>query len=233
MQAVIFDLGDTLTEYEGLPLSWEAHYSGALQRLADSLNITLNGARLAAGCAVLRKYNTRLKPRDHEVTFAAILEDLLSDWGAHSIPHDEILSATTFFQIFRQRLRCFPETKNVLQALRRRGVATGIFTDVPYGMPRELVLEDIHDAGLNGLFDVLRTSRDVGYRKPRVETIGAVAAALNCRAHELTHVGNEKKDIDVARAFGCRSVLINRGEKEIDWGQQETVTSLLKLITNE
>jgi hypothetical protein len=30
MKALAFDLGDTLVEYEGLPLSWEAHYPEAL-----------------------------------------------------------------------------------------------------------------------------------------------------------------------------------------------------------
>jgi len=230
MKAFVFDLGDTLIEYEGLPLSWEAHYSDALNCLAGSLGISLNGAQLADGHVVLRKYNTRLTPRDREVTFTAILEDLLVCWSDRSARHDEIHCATAFFQIFRQRLRCFPETKAVLKSLRQRGVAIGIFTDVPYGMPRDFVLADIKEAAVDGLFDVLLTSRDVGYRKPRLETISAVAAALNCAAHQITHVGNEKKDIDVARAFGCRTVLINRSGQKIDWGQEKTVASLLELV---
>lgn len=126
----------------------------------------------------------------------------------------------------------FPETKTVLETLRKNGVAIGIFTDVPYGMPRELVLADIQESGLEGLFDVLLTSRDAGYRKPRVETIAAVAATLNCTAPEIVHVGNEKKDIEVARAFGCRAMLINRSEKNIEWGQDRTIASLVELVTD-
>jgi hypothetical protein len=34
MKAVAFDLADTLTEYEGFPLSWEARYDEALSCLA-------------------------------------------------------------------------------------------------------------------------------------------------------------------------------------------------------
>jgi len=230
MRAFVFDLGDTLVEYEGVPLNWESRYPDALQSLARSMDLTLDAHQIEAGAAVLRKYNTRLNARAREVTFSAILDDLLESWKISSPTPNEIRAATAFFHVFRQRLRCFPETKATLENLRQSGAATGIFTDVPYGMPQELVIEDIHDATLDGLTDVLLTSRDVGYRKPRVETIAAVARGLNCAVAELTHVGNEKKDIDVALALGCRAVLINRSGREIAWGQHQTITSLLELV---
>jgi hypothetical protein len=64
---VAFDLGDTLLEYEGIPFSWEAHYSEALQALAASLlRRGLTAAEIAGGSAVLRRYNTRLNPRIEE-----------------------------------------------------------------------------------------------------------------------------------------------------------------------
>ncbi len=34
MKAIAFDLGDTLVEYEGMPLSWVEHYPEALRNLA-------------------------------------------------------------------------------------------------------------------------------------------------------------------------------------------------------
>ncbi len=231
MKAFVFDLGDTLIEYEGLPLSWEAHYPEALRRLADSLSRSLNADDLEAGCSVLRSYNTRLNPRDREVTFTAIADEIFRAWNFTPPLSNEVGIARNFFQVFRQRLRCFSETKTVLQTLRQQGFAIGIFTDVPYGMPRELVLADIRETALDGLFDVLLTSRESGYRKPRVETITAVATSLGCTARDVIHVGNEKKDIDVARAFGCRAVLVNRGTKQIDWGQDRTIAALSELLT--
>jgi putative hydrolase of the HAD superfamily len=169
--AVIFDLGDTLIEYEGLPLNWEAHYPEALQALATCLRSPRPRAdQIEAACVVLRRYNTRLNPRESEIEFADILAGLASCFAAP--PHvDPLLCARAFFGGFRQRLRCFPDTRPALAALRERGCKIGIFTDVPYGMPRELVLEDVRDSGLSGLFDLLVTSTDIGWRKPSPRTL--------------------------------------------------------------
>ena len=229
MKAVAFDLGDTLVEYEGMPLSWEAHYPEALEHLAEFLKAKPNASQIAEGCAILRSYNTRIYPREVEFPFAAILAKLLPYLGITADRADESSCAMAFFRIFRQRLRCFPEVKATLEKLRRDRVRVGIFTDVPYGMPRSLVLEDIKQVSLENYYDVLLTSRDVSYRKPSVKTLGALRKELNCHADEMLHVGNEKKDIEVARAFGCRSILLDRSHHGQDWGQNRTIASLTEL----
>ena len=137
--------------------------------------------------------------------------------------------ATAFFRIFRQRLHCFPEVKTALRKLRQNSMKIGIFTDVPYGMPRDLVLEDIRAASLEDSFDVLLTSRDIGSRKPAVKTLAALAGQLVCQAHEMVYVGNEKKDVEAAQAFGCYSILIDRKPHGLNWGQDRTITSLDEL----
>ena len=77
MKAVVFDLGDTLVEYAGLPLSWEDHYDPALKVLAEFSDCNVSGEQLSEACETLRKYNTRLNPREREVPFSAILDELL------------------------------------------------------------------------------------------------------------------------------------------------------------
>lgn len=230
MKAIAFDLGDTLVEYDGLPLNWEAHYPEALRELANYLEIAVDASLLDAGSAVLRKYNTRLHPREREIAFSTILGELCAAWKIRARPLPEHQATRVFFKTFQQRLRSFPETAAALQSLRREGYRIGIFTDVPYGMPRELVLEDVAQAGLVGLYDVLLTSRDVGYRKPSPPTLTALAVAMDCPPAGLLHVGNEKKDIEVALALGSRAVLINRSEKNPNWGQHRTIRSLRELV---
>jgi len=228
MKAIAFDLGDTLVEYEGLPLSWEEHYPEALRNLAAFLGISADSDHLVRACAVLRRYNTRIIPRAEEVSFEVILGELIKSLGA-TVQADEVECAVSFFHIFRQRLRCFPETRAAVDGLREKNLKVGIFTDVPYGMPRQLVLEDVRGAGLEHSFDVLMTSRDAGFRKPSVATLGSLAKLLDCSAGEMAYVGNEKKDVEVALAFGCHSILIDRKQHGSDWGQHRTITSLSEL----
>lgn len=228
LKAIAFDLGDTLVEYEGVPLSWEAHYPDALVNLATFLRITLSPEQIECACSVLRGYNTRLNPREKEVSFSQIMRDILQCFNRVA-ELDEIACATAFFRVFRQRLRCFPDVKPALQTLREKKFKIGIFTDVPYGMPRKLVLDDINGSSLSNFFDVLLTSRDVGFRKPAVATLQSVARVLACEPGEMAYVGNEKKDIVVARAFGCCSILIDRDRHGNDWEQDRTITSLSEL----
>lgn len=229
MKAIAFDLGDTLVEYEGLPLSWVEHYPEALGQLAAFWGVTADSKQISHACDVLRKYNTRLNPRIVEYPFAVIMEELLPCFHV-SQGADELGCAQAFFQVFRQRLRCFPDSRDVLEALRRKGLKIGIFTDVPYGMPRELVLDDVREAALGTLFDVLLTSRDVGYRKPSVEALRTLGLKLGCEAYEMAYVGNEKKDVEVARAWGCRAILIDRLHCGHLWGQDRTIASLVELL---
>lgn len=130
MKAIAFDLGDTLVEYEGVPLSWEAHYREALENLAESVGASPDDRQIDRACAVLRRYNTRINPREEEVSFTFILEQLLRTFEL-DVEVDELRGATAFFRIFRQELRCFPDTVGALASIRDRKVKIGVLTDVP------------------------------------------------------------------------------------------------------
>ena len=228
MKAVAFDLGDTLVEYEGIPLSWEAYYRDALENLAAFLQITPDFHCLEEACAVLRRYNTRLNPRTDEFPFSTILDEILRLFR-FSANVEELACAKAFFQIFRQRLRAFPEVPVALATLRQQKIGIGVFTDVPYGMPRELVDEDIHETSLTEYIDTLVTSRCAGFRKPSPKTLEILAKKLSCDSSEMLYIGNEKKDIEVAREFGCHSILLDRAGRGIDWGQDRTIAALSEI----
>jgi putative hydrolase of the HAD superfamily len=228
MKVVAFDLGDTLVEYKGVPLSWDAHYREALASLASFLRIAPEAIRVEAACGVLRRYNTRINLREEEIAFSAILQDILRLFDLDA-EVEELACATAFFRVFRQSLRSFPEVPLALDALRKKKIGIGVFTDVPYGMPSELVIEDIKETALTEYFDALLTSRCVGFRKPSPITLKLLAKELSCEPDEMVYVGNERKDIEVARAFGCYSVLIDRANLGPNWGQDRTIVSLSEI----
>jgi putative hydrolase of the HAD superfamily len=223
-----FDLGDTLVEYEGLPLSWVDYYPEALGRLAASLGLAPSVEQVEAACEVLRRHNTRLHPRLVEIPFTAILGEICRSFAAPAAA-DPDSAAQAFFSVFRQRLRVFPDTVSSLETLRQRGAKIAVLTDVPYGMPRALVLEDIRETGLEHLLDLIVTSNEVGYRKPAPETLAYVARAFGKNPLEIVYVGNEPKDVEVARAIGCEAILVVRSGIPPAWGQDRTILSLKEL----
>jgi putative hydrolase of the HAD superfamily len=228
MKVLAFDLGDTLVEYAALPPSWEAHYAEALGRLAAFDGVTPSAVQMEAAVAVLRSYNTRVNPREQEIGFDTILARLLDCWKVTG-PKNEIACAVAFFSIFRQRLRCFPDTVDALRIAKASGIRIGVFTDVPYGMPKELVMEDLASAGLVGLIDEIVTSRDAGTRKPAPGALAHLGAKMKCSPREMVYVGNEKKDVQAALAFGCEAVLLDRNGANPAWGQDRTIRSLAEI----
>ncbi|MNY66329.1 Phosphoglycolate phosphatase [compost metagenome] len=71
---------------------------------------------------------------------------------------------------------------------------------------------------------------DVGYRKPRTEGFAQLARELGTAVDQMIYVGNEQKDITGANQSGAVSVLINREQQAVDWGQRITILSLSEVL---
>ena len=232
-EGVGFDLGETLVEYSGVPLDWQREYSKALAAVASLWGGHLSPAQIEAGSAVLRRYNTRLAPRRHEVESAAVFAELLDVLG---VPHEDarpLLDAATdaFFGVFQRRARAFPDVSATLTALAAARTSVGVLTDVPYGMPRRLVLRDLSVAGLDALAGSLLTSGEAGVRKPDPAGFEALARHLGCSAQAMLFVGDEQKDVAGAKAAGMTAALLWRRDLPIpSWGQDLTFTSLAQLV---
>lgn len=230
-RAAGFDLGDTLCEYEGVPLNWEREYPAALTLVAAACGAAATPDTLRTGTALLRQYNTRVTPRpdEREYTAEQIFQELLGAWG---LPRSGLEAAiAAFFRHFRQTLRAFPDSTRVLRRLHELGARTGVLTDVPYGMPQPLVSADLAETNLPIPVESLLTSTVVGRRKPHPAGYRLLAGRLGVSCRELTYVGNERKDVEGGNAAGCRTVLLWRSAGEPpQWGQHSTIRSLDELL---
>jgi putative hydrolase of the HAD superfamily len=228
-----FDLGETLIEYEGVPLNWESKYPLALAAVAALWGGRLSPGQVASGSAVLRSYNTRLAPRRHEVDSATVFGELLTALDAPPGRRVALLDPATdaFFAVFRRGARAFADVAATLAALSAAGTAVGVLSDVPYGMPRRLVLQDLSAAGLDALAASTLTSTEAGVRKPDPAGFKALAGRLRCAPAGMVYVGNEQKDMVGAKASGMSAALVWRGDSPVPaWGQDLTVTSLEQLL---
>lgn len=226
MKAVGFDLGDTLMYYENVPLSWKDLYKEALIQILHELNVPCTDEFIDKGEQVLSLYNTRIHPREIEIKDTEVLEAVIRAWGLCSLNVD--LAVKVFFRFFQQRSKVYEDTVTVLKELKQRNVSIGILTDVPYGMNKTLVMQDI--APIREYIDVVVTSVDTGYRKPRPEGFIQLSQELGIACNQILYVGNEEKDITGANLSGVTSIWINRGRQHQDWNQEYTITSLTELM---
>ncbi len=227
-RVLAFDMGETLTHYEGIPLNWSEHYREGLSAAFAAAGIHLPEEAIPPCCDVLRRYNTRINPREREVSsddiFAAVLDECGLGWAKAAKLTDG------YFSYFRQRCRPYPETEHALRALSDKGYYMAILTDVPYGMPRRFVEEDLVQAGIRKYFGLLLTSVETGYRKPSGRTFTYLADRLGIAASDLAYVGNEKKDIEGANSVGGYSILIDRTGKGESYGERRRIGSLNELV---
>ena len=218
-------MGDTLVFYRDTPLNWAALYPDALRSVAAVCGFSPTTEQLAAAGQSLARYNTRIVPRTSEVRAEEILSSILRVWGIDASAQVQP-AIRAFFTFFRQRLSVYAETIPVLTSLRERGILIGILTDVAYGMPREFVQQDLNDAGISGLSDVLLTSVDAGMRKPEAAGYIALAARLGVALQEMLYVGNEPKDVIGASRAGVLAVFLDREGRGDNYGQQFTISTL-------
>jgi putative hydrolase of the HAD superfamily len=229
--AIGFDLGDTLYEYVGVPLNWELEYPAALSAVARVCGLNVTPEMVRSGTCVLLQYNTRRTPRPDEREYSAdqVFRELLAEWGSPLGFVEGSIAA--FFDHFRQTVQAFPESAVILAQLHRLGVPTGFLTDVPYGMPRTLVLADLSQARLSISDERLLTSTMIGHRKPHPSGYLALADALGVSCDHLVYVGNERKDVEGGNSAGCQTVLLWRSPGEApSWGQTFTIRSLEQVL---
>ena len=70
-QAVVFDIGRTLTDYR-VPMNWSSLYRPAFEYIAQKYDYTFSEEQYQIAGNVLAKYNTRSNPREYEVSSTQI-----------------------------------------------------------------------------------------------------------------------------------------------------------------
>lgn len=224
IKAIGFDIGHTLINYRN-PLNWRALYRPALEQAARGCGIALSEEMADAATDILLKYNTRVNPREYEVSSDMIFDEIMDQW---QLCLDMDTLKTGFYSFFQAEAAPYPETMDTLSALRQAGIKIGVLTDVAYGMDNRFSLQDI--AALSSLIDIALTSVDVGYRKPNSAGFQKLMTALQVSPDEMVYVGDEQKDIIGANRLGITSVLINRTETALDYGQTHTIKSLRGIL---
>jgi putative hydrolase of the HAD superfamily len=229
MKAVLFDFGNTLAS-SGLPLNWQEFYRDALTKTLGTLGINADLRKMQVGEKVLLKYNTRVNPREYEVSSDMIFNELFREWGTKDSTKVN-KAKDSFYSFFLGRSELYPDTEPTLKELKKRNLKIGVLTDTAYGADKEYLISGVPD--IIQYIDFFLASTDVGFRKPNSKGYFQLVKELNTNAADCMFVGDEEKDIIGANMAGMISVLIDRNDSKVDYGQRFTIKSLediLKII---
>lgn len=225
-KAIVFDIGRTLVGYNK-PLNWSVLYRPALEHISNECNYNLKGNEYQYAIDVLTKFNTRVNPREYEVSSTQIFTEILN--GIDVSLNDLEKVKHLFYSFFRREVSVYPEVEYTLAELVKKGIILGTLSDVAYGMDNQYVLDDI--STLKQYIDYPYTSNDVGYRKPSTEGLKFLATKMNVDISEMVFVGDEEKDMICANNAGAYSILINRDMLKKEYGQKKEIQSLVELLS--
>ncbi|MBD2862217.1 HAD family hydrolase [Paenibacillus sp. IB182363] len=116
----------------------------------------------------------------------------------------------------------------MLENLKQSGYKIGVITDVPTGMPTELILQDINAFKDN--IDFFLSSIDCGFRKPNKKGIELISEKFGIDLQNIAFIGDEEKDIQTAKNAGVMSFLINRDKRNKNYGEDIQIKSLIELL---
>ena len=226
MEGIVFDIGQTLAYYP-FPLNWSALYRPAFEGIAAKFNLQISGTEYEHIGATLAKYNTRINPRETEVSSDVIFGEIIKETSIPAELLDDIKNE--FYLFFRRDVVLYDEVIDTLKSIKNQGIPIGTLSDVAYGMDNKYALEDISE--VIGYIDFPYTSNDVGYRKPSSKGLLLLSEKMNIPVDKTAFVGDEKKDIECAKNAGAIAVLINRDNEEKDYGQDLTISRLDELLS--
>lgn len=221
IKAVVFDIGGTLIEYRDMPNVWIDYYKTGFEFVRQKLGLNISDSDIEKSVEVLKSYNPRVKYREEDIPPEVIFRDVCGHWKC---PFDLDEVVNVFYRSMGLTPYIYPETVPVLEKLKAHGYIIATLTDVATGMPDEL--HKSYFPELLPYFDMYVSSLSCGYRKPNPKGLRDISERFDISAEEMIFVGDEEKDIVVAKRFGCKSVFIDRKGRGGQFGQDFTVTDL-------
>jgi 2-haloacid dehalogenase len=129
-----------------------------------------------------------------------------------------------------RHLSAFPENKEVLQALKARGIVTGILSN---GDPSMLAVA-VKSAGLDGLLDHVISTDSIRTYKTAPEAYALGEQATGLEARQIGFVSCNSWDALAATWFGYRTLWVNRYQlpfEELGTQPTHTGSSLRDVLT--
>ena len=224
-RAVLFDAYGTLFDVYSVGLLAEQLFPGQGARLATVWrDKQIEYTRLVTTSDHGAHYRPFWTITQNALAFAIKLIEpaARADWPAFEA------RATQLMNQYRH-LSAFPENREVLQALKDRGITTGILSN---GEPEMLGIA-VRSAGLDGLLDHVISVDGIRKYKTHPEAYALGEAATGLPRGQIVFVSSNAWDALAATWFGYRTLWVNRQNlpfEELGTLPTRTATSLREVL---
>ncbi|MFH1403078.1 MAG: HAD family hydrolase [Candidatus Altiarchaeota archaeon] len=145
-----------------------------------------------------------------EISYEYFCEDVLGQSTEYDIkrffpmytPEQLLGFYDRFFPENISEVKLFPESIEVIEYLKSRGLKVGIVTNTP----RDLMFLTLEQVGLHDRFDVVLGGNDVSVGKPGPDIILKACEILGVGVGDALMVGDTTADTGAGRNAGCKTV---------------------------
>ena len=227
--AVIFDLGNTLVSYYS-----RSQWPDVLdQSIEEVSNFLMKQGLLGESAPDLAERVQAQRGEGDELRVRLLADRLqwifrLPDRSATPETVEEM--CRSFLRPIFATARLYDDALPTLEAIRQRGIRTGILSNTPWGSPGAIWREELARHGLLTAVDAAAFCTDVGYRKPHPRPFEYILGKLATPAERCLFVGDDPRwDIAGPRGIGMDAVLIDRTGAP-PTGAQAVIQSLTEVL---
>lgn len=216
LDAVIFDLGNTLIYFDG---EWSQVYSQAdieLVRFLQAADLDLDEDRFLDEFRTrLEKYHYERESEFIEYTTAHILRTLLNEWGLCDVSDELITSGMeAMYRVSQAHWKPEEDALPTLKKLKAQGYGLGIISNAADDADVQTLVDK---ANLRPYFEIILSSAAAGIRKPHAEIFQRALSALKTPASRTAMVGDTlEADILGAQNAGMVGIWITRRAETLD-----------------
>jgi len=164
-----------------------------------------------------------------ELNIEEVYSKILGRIGIEAMPRSQLVKdlIDSFFGSVIEHLVLCPYVESTLRHLKEAGFKIGVITNYPQPRYLKLALKRLK---IEEYFDILVTSADVGFRKPRAEIFEKALEGLHVKPWEAVMVGRSlSRDIKGAMAVGMKGILLS-SKKQVSPLPNATVRDLTHIV---
>jgi len=210
IRAILFDMGNTLIDFESRPAR-DLHRTAVdavHERLSEMFAGDLPSRSEFQGQmdTAWTKLEARHRSRTGQPTLGEAIRVALEPFSVRLTANEVSQLEFAHYQVIRAQIRLYPEVKEVLEELISRGLQLALISNTIW--PTHLHREDLTALGLDRYFRTVIFSRDFGRMKPHPAIFRSALDSLGVEPEFAMVVGDRAgADIAGAHAVGCKAVL--------------------------